>query len=556
MQIVIPMSGIGKRFMDAGYADPKPLIEVDGMPIIEHVVNMFPGERNFTFICNGEHLKTTRMREILERIAPGCCIVEIPPHKKGPVYAVAYMMDALPDDEEVIVNYCDFSCYWDYPGFLEHTRARQADGAVPAYRSFHPHMLGTTNYAFMRDDDQWMLAIKEKEPFTDNRMQEFASSGTYYFRTGAILKKYFQATMDRDLNLKGEYYVSLVYNLLKEDGLKVSIFEIEHMLQWGMPQDLEEYQAWSDYFRRVVQEDRALPVEPGSTNLIPMAGAGSRFAKEGYLDPKPLIDVAGKPMIVQAVESLPPAERYAFVCLGEHLDAYPIASELDRAYPGATVVRVDAVTQGQACTCELAMPHVDPEAPLLIAACDNGMLWDREAYLALRHQPDVDAIIWSFKHHPSAQRNPEMYGWLDVDDEGTVRSCSVKKAISDDPYNDHAIVGTFYFKKARHFTQALEALYRKNIRVNGEFYVDSCVNELVEAGLNVKVFQIEHYACWGTPNDLKTFQYWQKFFHKWAYHPYRLENDPTVNPERLGQLMVDMERWSLEHNRKNQEAAI
>ena len=56
MQIVIPMSGFGERFRRAGYTVPKPLIKIDGKPIIEHVIDMFPGETNFIFICNQDHL--------------------------------------------------------------------------------------------------------------------------------------------------------------------------------------------------------------------------------------------------------------------------------------------------------------------------------------------------------------------------------------------------------------------------------------------------------------------------------------------------------------------
>ena len=86
-----------------------------------------------------------------------------------------------------------------------------------------------------------MLEIKEKEPFTANRMQEYASMGTYYFKKGAFVKKYFLELMDKEIDLKGEYYVSLVYNLLVEDTLKVSIYDVQHMLQWGTPEDVEEY---------------------------------------------------------------------------------------------------------------------------------------------------------------------------------------------------------------------------------------------------------------------------------------------------------------------------
>ncbi|MEK3911516.1 sugar phosphate nucleotidyltransferase [Paenibacillus sp. FSL H7-0331] len=533
MQIIIPMSGIGLRFIEAGYKDPKPLIEIDGMPIIEHVVNMFPGETNFIFICNSDHLRKTNMREILERIAPYGKIVEIPSHKKGPVYAVSQIFELIMNEEEIIVNYCDFSCYWDYKDFLNHTRERNADGAIPAYKGFHPHMLGTTNYAFMRDDNQRMLEIKEKAPFTNNRMQEYASSGTYYFKNGAIVKKYFQQLMEEDINLGGEYYVSLVYNLLLRDSLNISIYEIQHMLQWGTPQDVKEYESWSKYFKLITRSSAKRTNETHSTNLIPLAGAGSRFAKENYQEPKPLIQVSGKPMIIQATETLPSADNYIFVCLKEHLEKYPLEEELKKQYPKCKIVVADHLTDGQARTCELGLNEIDLQVPLLIGACDNGMVWDIEKYESLLIDSNVDAIVFSFRHHISSQLNPQMYGWIKVGNEDFVESVSVKKPISDDPFNDHAVVGSFYFKKAQYFAEAIQRLFDQNIRVNGEFYVDSCINELIRMGLKVKVFELEEYVCWGTPNDLKTYEYWQSFFHKWPWHIYELEKDITMNIESI-----------------------
>jgi len=537
MKIVIPMSGMGNRFVKAGYQTPKPLIEMDGIPIIEHVVNMFPSEEDFIFICNSKHLQETNMRGVLQKIAPKGRIFEIPPHKKGPVYAVRYVENLIQDEEEVIVNYCDFSCYWNYADFLQHTRSRDADGAVPAYKGFHPHMLGPTNYAFMRDEKQWMLEIKEKEPFTDNRMQEYASIGTYYFKKGAYVKKYFKALMDNDIHLNGEYYVSLVYNLLVHDGLKISIYDVQHMLQWGAPKDVEEYNGFSNYFRAVCDVASHSDIhEANAINLIPLAGLGIRFSREGYVDPKPLILVSGKPMIVQAANYLPKAPRNIFVCLEGHLAEYPLESSIKKTYPDSKIVTLNEVTEGQACTCEIALQGESPDSPLLIAACDNGMLYNEERYKALLNDTSVDAIVWSFRNHPSSKRNPEMYGWIKTDENDTVTGVSVKEAISSSPKNDHAIVGTFYFRKTNYFLEALSRMYDKNVRVNGEFYVDSCLNELVEMNLNVRVFEIDHYVGWGTPNDHKTFQYWQSFFHKVDWHPYRLENDSTVNYDALDYL--------------------
>ncbi|MBY0353698.1 NTP transferase domain-containing protein [Candidatus Babeliales bacterium] len=535
MLIIIPMSGVGNRFMQAGYSDPKPLINVDGKPIIEHVVNLFPGEHNFIFICNQEHLQTTEMYNVLRRIAPSGTIVSIPKHKNGPVYAVSKVFNLIDNDEEVIVNYCDFSMYWDYNNFLHHTRTRNADGAIPAYKGFHPHMLHDPNYAFIKDQNQWLLEIKEKAPFTTNKTNEYASTGAYYFKRGSLLKKYFPELIERDINVNGEYYVSLIYNLLKRDGLNVSVYEVQHMLQWGTPEDLEEYVGWSAYFKRAAEQVEQKKITH-DLMLIPLAGRGQRFVQDGYADPKPLIPVSGKPMIVQAAASLPATTEQIFVCLNEHCQRYPLEHAIKETYPHAEIKKLDHVTEGQACTCEFGLQNIDPEKSLVIGACDNGMLWNQQKYQDLVDDKSVDVIAWSFRNHPSSNKNPQMYGWLAVDHNNVVTNVSVKVPLSANPSHDHAIVGTFTFKKAAYFLQAAQNLRAKNIRVNNEFYVDSCINQALAMGLTVKVFEVDHYVCWGTPNDLRTFEYWQSFFHKCTWHPYRLEKDATVAPEKIAEL--------------------
>jgi len=532
------MSGIGNRFIEAGYVDPKPLIIIDGKPIIEHVCDLFPGETKFTFICNSKHLAETNIRNVLLGIKPNANIIEIPNHKKGPVYAVSLVENLIEDNEEVIVNYCDFGTYWDYSDFLKHTRERNADGALPSYKRFHPHMLGKTNYAFMRDDKQWMLEIKEKEPFTNNRMNEYASNGTYYFKKGKFVKKYFNELMQKDINLSGEYYVSLIYNLMVADGLKISIYDIQHMLQWGTPQDVEEYNSWSKYFRDACNETLKFAAKEESITLIPLAGRGSRFTQAGYNSPKPLIEISGKPMIIQAANSIPNSQKHIFVTLQEHLENYPLEKVLKKEFPSSKIIAIDEVTEGQAITCSLGLKDVDLNSSLLIAATDNGMIYDKEKYQNLIDDENVDAIIFTFRHHISSKINPQMYGWVKTGDDNNAVGISVKIPISSDPYNDHAIVGAFYLKKVEYFNKALKNLLDKDIRVNGEFYVDSLMGELIELNLNVKIFEIDDYICWGTPNDYETFVYWQSFFHKAPWHPYKLEKDITVDKDKIEQIKM------------------
>ena len=510
MQVVIPMAGMGDRCRRAGYKDPKPLIKVGGRPLVEHIVNMFDLENDsFLFICNSTHLRETEMSDVIRRICPGGVVVGIEPHKLGPVETVLRAESHLFDNEPVIIQYCDVAVYWDYDDFKGRVEQWRCDACAVANRGFHPHMLGPENYAFMRDDGhRRLLEIREKAPFTSDRMNEFASVGTHWFRSGALVKKYFHKMIENDVRVKGEFYVSCVHNLMNEANLVNVIYEVQHMLMWGTPFDVEIYREWSDYFRSVV-------AEPPASNsieahvLIPMAGRGSRFA--GYDLPKPLVDVNGKPMVVQSTDCLPGGKSLNFVCLAEHLDNFPIECRLKEKYGQAGIVRLEEVTEGQACTCEIGI--VDSGIPmdesLLISSCDHMSIFSQSELLRLTEEADV--VVWGFKNNPASRHNPNAYGWLDVDAGGGISRVSVKKPISDEPYNDYAITGTFWFKSTSLFLDGLKVLYDRDIKTNNEFYVDNVVDVLAREGADVRVLDVNKFICLGTPADLKSYQYWQSF---------------------------------------------
>ena len=535
VQIVIPMSGLGQRFVDAGYADPKPLILVDGKPIIEHVVNLFPNETDIKFICNDKHLRETNMKTVLKTICPTCEIFEVPIEgREGPVHAVSLVYHEIDDAKEVIVSYCDYGTDWDYNGFLKDCRHRNADGAIACYKGFHPHMLGTDNYAFLKetvDGSRWMSAIQEKQPFTDNKMAEYASNGTYYFKSGAILKEYFTKLMASGQKVKNEYYVSMVYNLLVEDGHSVNIFEIDHMLQWGTPYDLDVYNGWSKYFNNIIVDQNQVVDSHNTTLVLPMAGAGSRFSSKGYPKPKPLLDVCGLPMIIQAVNCLPTTSNKIFICLDEHSSKYGVQTTLTSNYPDCEIVTIDGVTQGQACTTEIGINHKlsNLDNPILISACDNGVYYNKTKYQELLNDESIDIIVWTFRNNPTSRNQPHMYAWLETDEFDNVVNVSCKKFIHGvhNIQTSHVIIGTMFFRKARYFMDGLQKNYEENKRSNNEFYVDDVLNQNIKSGLKIKVFEVDNYICWGTPDDYETYLYWQRFFNKCIWHKYTIANDTT-----------------------------
>jgi NDP-sugar pyrophosphorylase family protein len=537
VQVVIPMSGFGERFRRAGYQIPKPLIEIDGKPMIAHVIDMFPGETNFIFICNQDHLdeQDFRMEFILKEYCPTGRIVGIQPHKRGPINAVRQVEHLLCPLEPVVVNYCDFACYWDWHHFKRYVKETACVGAIPAYKGFHPHSLGSTNYAYMREIDGWVQDIQEKQPFTNNRMEEYASSGTYYFATAQIMSEAFQAVMEQDLNVGGEYYVSLAYKSLLSNKQSISVYPLQHFMQWGTPEDLVEYTTWSKAFRGLIKHSDT-PSSQGAL-VIPMAGLGQRFADEGYLLTKPLIPVSGLPMVAQAAYDLPPADHHVFVLRADMLGYADVASQLRTLYPKAIIKTIDRMTEGQACTALIGLAALEDEGvkscfPITIGACDNGSLYDIDSFDKLVNDPMVDVIVWGIRGYPNATRHPKMFGWIDAVD-GQVRSVSVKAPL-DNPASDPIVIGTFTFRKFEDFRRAFDRLIARDGRINGEFYIDSMINDAIELGLQCRIFEVDSYLCWGTPNDLRTFEYWQSCFHKWTNHPYRLDLDHRIPNGQVG----------------------
>ncbi len=525
MQLIIPMSGFGQRFIKKGYKIPKPLIEIEDKEIISHIYQMFPGIDSITFICNEKHLNDPnfKMMKKIKNICNSARVISIDPHKNGPIYAVLKASKFIDLNLPTIVNYCDFNCIWDYKKFKNYVKKTNCDGCVVTYTGFHPHMLDNTNYAYVKLDNSQIIDIQEKKSFTSLPMQEHASNGTYYFKSGFIMKKYFEKTIERDLNVKGEYYVSMSYKAMLEDNLKLNNFNIKYFMQWGTPEDLEEYRWFSSMFKAMIKKEINNPLQIDGLLMIPCAGMGKRFSDFGYKSPKPLVKVSGKPMFIQAIKDLPIMEKTKLIVRKDMDMSNELCAEAKKYLSRIEIQLIESLTNGQAATCLLGLKKNDLEKPLIISACDNGLIYKKREFEELIGDKSIDIIVFGSRGYPGAIKKPNMYGWIE-EYKGLVKRIHVKTKFRK-PEQDPIVTGTFYFKQAKIYKEIAEDLIKNNQKVNNEFYIDSAINNALESGFKVAYFEVDYYLCWGTPNDLKTYKYWQNCFNEWTSHEYKKELD-------------------------------
>jgi dTDP-glucose pyrophosphorylase len=240
---------------------------------------------------------------------------------------------------------------------------------------------------------------------------------------------------------------------------------------------------------------KALPWRDSKLNvLIPMAGAGSRFASVGYTFPKPLIEVRGKPMIQVVVENLNIEANYIFIVQKEHYEKYNLKYLLNVIAPNCKIVQVDGLTEGAACTTLLAKEFIDNDSPLVMANSDQFVEWNSNECLYAFTADSIDGGIITFEStHPK-------WSYAKLGEDGFVSEVAEKRPISN-----LATVGIYYWRHGSDYVRYAEQMIQKNIRVNNEFYVCPVFNEAIQDSKKIRVKNIERMWGIGTPEDLNYF---------------------------------------------------
>jgi NDP-sugar pyrophosphorylase family protein len=233
-----------------------------------------------------------------------------------------------------------------------------------------------------------------------------------------------------------------------------------------------------------------------------MAGRGSRFVKEGYADPKPLIPIGDKRMIEVVINNLKPSRlhRFIFICQKQHIIDYDLENKLIEWAPGSLVIGIDGITEGAACTVLTAKKYIDNANPLMIANSDQWIDIDINDYLQYMDDKDLDGLIMTMKAN-----NPK-WSFAKLNKDNKVTEVVEKIVVSDE-----ATVGIYNYKNGSDFVKKSEEMIAHNDRSNGEFYVAPVYTYMYrENQANIEIYNIGEEAKGmyglGIPSDLELFK--------------------------------------------------
>jgi HAD superfamily hydrolase (TIGR01509 family) len=232
--VVIPMSGFGFRFSDAGYEMPKPFIDVKGKPMIQVVVeNLGFSIHNtrFIFIVRTEHIEKYNAHYILNLIAPGCIIISTPTVTEGSACSILLAKEYIDNDEHLFIANSDQFVEWNCNEFMYSMINDGIDGGIATFEA------DSLKWSYVKlDSDGFVCDVAEKKKISNH-----ATVGFYFWKKGRDFIKYANQMIKNEIRTNGEFYTCPVYNEAINNGKKIKIFDVKKMWGLGTPEDLEYF---------------------------------------------------------------------------------------------------------------------------------------------------------------------------------------------------------------------------------------------------------------------------------------------------------------------------
>ena len=231
LTVLIPMAGAGTRFSQAGYTFPKPLIEVNGKPMIQLVVENLNITANYVFLVQRDHYEKYNLKYLLNLIAPNCRVVIIDGLTQGAACTTLLAKEFIDKDSPLLIANSDQYVEWNSNECLYAFTADNIDGGILTFQSTHPKW----SYAAVGETG-FVTEVAEKKVISN-----MATVGIYYWRRGSDYVKYAEQMISKDIRTNNEFYVCPVFNEAIADSKQIRVKTVERMWGIGTPEDLNYF---------------------------------------------------------------------------------------------------------------------------------------------------------------------------------------------------------------------------------------------------------------------------------------------------------------------------
>ena len=500
INLAIPIAGKSKRFKKEGFETHKAFLELKSSFVLKEIIDTFPKDIfNPIVICTQEQrINYESYFQILLETYPNLIIKSIKSHNFGPTYSLRQI--EIDDNSPIVIHYCDF--------LVDMNLQELIDGLIkglicaPYFQGFHPASLGTTTFGYMKlDSNNYLITLKEKSSFTNNRLEEPCSTGIYAFPSFQIFKELADILLEHPNTWgQSEAYTSLCMNIAVEKGYKVFGNEVKKFICLGTPRDYKEYLYW--YFLSKSYTENSKSEYEYEHHILTAAGKGNRFRKYGYRIPKIFLDFQNKSLLEQAFTSIN-SKKTTIISLKSYEERI---KRLNNYSMDIENFFIDQTLNGQLFSL-FEYIKLKKIKNFLVSSADYNFSFSNKEFNRIINEKNPDIIIFTTSWNEFAFENISNYGFVESNSSGLVKRIIEKPSIKSTKVDlNSLLIGTFWFKSS----EIIDSMMKNN-NSKEELFIAKTISNYLSKFKTYRL-DVNYWLSLGTPKEYQLAQYWFDYF--------------------------------------------
>ncbi len=487
--VILPLGGVGQRFIDAGYKTYKPFLKVSkSNTIIDKIVSNFPKKKTKIIVIGNEK----KFGLIKSNLKKNTLFIKIKNHKYGPLYSIFLankVLKRIIKDNPFFIVYSDINWNWKFQKINKFIKGKKT--VVFTHKGYHPDLEINTKSDFCSTNKKnYINKITEKKLIFKDYKKNLLAVGCYYFCNYGFLEYFFEKSKIFLRKKTKEYYLVTLINFLIKNKIQVNFYNLKNFVHLGVPSQYENYINW----KKVLVYDFKKNLNLNFSNIMLMAGKGRRVKK--LKQKKPFLKIQNQ-QIYDYIFKKYGTKNNSIITNNNYYNG------LNKKYKIFKIKNSTSMLQ----TLDKSLEFLKDKKNYFITSCDCFGLFSSDKFKRFIRNIKPDVVLFAFQFTNLQKKIQDSHSSIEMKNNKIV-SIDVKKRSSQNKLG-HA--GFFWVNNSNVFNLINQFKLKKTI--NREMILDDYFKYLFDLKkFKIRCFILENYVHIGSLNEYNELKYWENYF--------------------------------------------
>ncbi len=487
--LILPLGGVGQRFIDAGYKIYKPFLKISKKSrVIDKIINNFPSKKTKIIIIGNEK----KFNLIKSKLKKNILFIKIKNHKFGPLYSIFLANKELKriiKHNQFFISYSDINWNWNFNQIDRFIKNKKA--VVFTHKGFHPDLEINTKSDFCSiNQNKQINKISEKKLIFKDYRKNYLAIGCYYFYNYKLFENFFEINKKSLKSRTKEYYLTSIVNFLIKNKIKVNVYNLRNFVHLGVPSQYENFLKW----KKILVDTFKSSLKLNFSNIMLMAGKGKRVKELN--EKKPFLKIKEQRIYDYIFKKFGTKDNSIIT----NNDNY---KNLKKEYKIFKINNSNSMLQ----TVEKSLNFLDKKKNYFITSCDCFGIFSSDKFKKFIKNDDPDVVLFAFQFTNLQKKIQNAHSSINIKKDKII-SIEVKKRSKQSEFG-HA--GFFWIKNSKVLNLIDQLKSKKDIK--RELLLDDYFKYLFDIQkYKIKCLVLDNYVHIGSLKEYNELKYWENYF--------------------------------------------